>query len=571
MAPLNVGIIGYGFVKAPSPSPLNLSQNKLTLPPSSLSAKVFHIPFVEASPSLNLHSIVQRNPSSSPASLPGPSSHHRSIPPLFADPAVDLVIITTPPDTHFALVEQALRAGKHVLVEKPFVPRSAEAQTLAKISNETGKLLCVFQNRRWDVDFLTVQDLLRNKTLGDRIVEFETHFDRFRPVAPAKGSTWKAGLSAEHGGGPLYDLGTHLIDQVYFLFGLPERVFGKLTAQRTGGDDADPDTVTAILTYENGPSVHVRISVMSAQTPQPRFRIRGTGGTFVKSGLDPQEPHLRDGGSIKDEGFGKDLHPGTIYLANEDGSLAPGKTWAGVEPTGYGALLEGFAAAINSGDASKVPVKAEEAADVLRIIEAIQESSKTGAEIKLRLSKWIVELEQSVQSADPSIIVLTGLIGVSAGRHTNDAGHPTHPAALRCWHDGFTFNPNFPPDADVCSSFAVDTDLESSSAVLLTQLQNDARVQGEHKRAEAQASRANRCNEHGFDQRVDDRAARAKTVGRRTGRRRNDNAVRNSFCQKVAVDVDVHNHEVGIGPSVNQELVDYVNGLRSPGIHELRL
>lgn len=357
---------------------------------SSLSAKVFHIPFIEASPLLTLHTIVQRNPPANPeaAGLSAPAdhpsiTHHRTIPPLLSDPSIDLIIITTPPDTHFALTTEALRAGKHVLVEKPFVPTSAEARTLAQTARDSGKFLCVFQNRRWDVDFLTVRDLVEKKTLGDRIVEFETHFDRYRPVAPAKGSSWKAGLGAEQGGGPLYDLGTHLIDQVYFLFGLPERVFGKLTTQREGGDD-EPDTVTAILTYpRGGPSVHVRISVMSAQTPQPRFRIRGSKGTFVKSGLDPQEPHLRSGGSITDEGFGKDLYPGTIYLANEDGSLEPGRTWAGVEPTGYGALLEGFAEAITSGDASKVPVKADEAADVLRIVEAIQESSRTGAEVKL--------------------------------------------------------------------------------------------------------------------------------------------------------------------------------------------
>lgn len=298
-----------------------------------------------------------------------------------------LVIVTTPPDSHRALAEACLRAGKHVLVEKPFVPSSADAAYLAQLSAETGALLCVFQNRRWDVDFLTVRDLLARRVLGDRVVEFETHFDRYRPAAPAAGSSWKVGLAAEQGGGPLYDLGTHLIDQVYALFGMPERVFGKVTAQRSAagdGGDAEPDSVTALLSYPaGGPAVHVRISIMSAQEPQPRFRIRGTRGTFVKSGLDPQEPHLRAGGTIADEGFGKDQHPGTIYLAKEDGSVSPGETWAGVEPQGYGALLESFAEAINAKDASKVPVKASEAADVLKIIEAVMESSRTGAEIKL--------------------------------------------------------------------------------------------------------------------------------------------------------------------------------------------
>ena len=337
---------------------------------------------MQSSPHLTLHSIVQRNPPSDPspgASAPAdhPSAtHHRSTEPLLADPAVDIVIVTTPPDTHFTLTEAALRSGKHVLVEKPFVPTSAEARKLADISKETGKLLCVFQNRRWDVDFLTVRKLLDEKKLGDRVVEFETHFDRYRPQAPS--GTWKASLSPEKGGGPLYDLGTHLLDQVYVLFGMPGAVYAKMPSQRRDGVE---DSLTALLSYESGLLVHVRVGVLSAEKRQLRFWVRGSGGSFKKFGMDPQENHLRTGGSNTDSNFGIEPEPGTVAVAGGDGSIKEEEFT--VEPEGYGSLLEGFAKAIKSGRAEDVPVTAGQAADVLRIVEAIRESSRTGSEIKL--------------------------------------------------------------------------------------------------------------------------------------------------------------------------------------------
>lgn len=337
---------------------------------------------MQANPDLTLHSIVQRNPPADPspgASAPAdhPSAtHHRAAEPLLSDPAVDIVIVTTPPDTHFALAEAALRAGKHVLVEKPFVPTSAEARRLAEISEETGRLLCVFQNRRWDVDFLTVRRLLDEKKLGDRVVEFETHFDRYRPQAPS--GTWKASLGPEKGGGPLYDLGTHLLDQVYVLFGMPRAVYAKMPSQRRDGVE---DSLTALLSYEDGLLVHVRVGVLSAEKTQLRFWVRGSGGSFRKLGMDPQENHLRAGGSVTDPDFGVDPEPGTVCVARSDGGFDEEEFT--VEPAGYGALLEGFVKAVRSGKAEDVPVTAAQAADVLRIVEAIRESTRTGSEVKL--------------------------------------------------------------------------------------------------------------------------------------------------------------------------------------------
>ena len=256
------------------------------------------------------------------------------------------------------------------------MPTSAEARALAAIAAETGRLLCVFQNRRWDVDFLTVRRLLDEKRLGDRVVEFETHFDRYRPAAPS--GTWKASLSPEKGGGPLYDLGSHLLDQVYVLFGMPDAVYAKMPSQRRDGVE---DSLTALLSYANGLLVHVRVGVLSAETRQLRFWVRGSAGSYKKFGMDPQEAHLRAGGAVSDPSFGVEMEPGTVCVAGADGAMAEEEFT--VEPAGYGALIEGFAAAIRSGRPEDVPVTAGQAGDVLRIVEAIRESARTGSEIKL--------------------------------------------------------------------------------------------------------------------------------------------------------------------------------------------
>ena len=256
------------------------------------------------------------------------------------------------------------------------MPTSSEAQKLAAISQEMGRFLCVFQNRRWDVDFLTIQHLLNEKKIGDRVVEFSTHFDRFRPAAPS--GTWKASLSPEKGGGPLYDLGTHMLDQAYVLFGMPKTVYAKMTSQRQDGTE---DSLTAMLGYDSGLLVNVRAGVLSAEKKQLRFWVRGSRGSYRKFGMDPQEAHLRNGGSVEDAGFGAEPEPGTVCVAAEDGSMSEEQFT--VPPAGYGSLLEGFVGAIRSGKAEDVPVTAGQAADVLKIVEAIRESSSTGAEIKL--------------------------------------------------------------------------------------------------------------------------------------------------------------------------------------------
>ncbi|XXG99556.1 hypothetical protein Hte_005895 [Hypoxylon texense] len=364
---LNVGVIGYG-----------------------MSATIFHIPFITTTPTLRLHSILQRNPSESASSAPRDHPdvrHFTSIDQFLADADLNVVVITTPPQTHFSLAQQALQAGKHILVEKPFVPSAAEANTLIDLAKEKGRLICVYQNRRWDSDFLTVQKLLADGSTLGRIVEFETHFDRFRLEKP---SNWKGSLRMDQGGSALYDLGTHLIDQVYVLFGMPRGVFATLASQRDGllsgreNPDLEPDSVTAQLSYDGGLIALVRIAVSSVEVQQPRFWVRGTKGSYRKTGLDPQEPQLKSGMKTSDANFGKEGPEwnGKLALLGEGGSVRE-QDHPNVEPETYSKIYELFGNALVGNREQDVPVPASQARDVLRIIEAAKESARSRREVQL--------------------------------------------------------------------------------------------------------------------------------------------------------------------------------------------
>ena len=353
-----------------------------------MSAKVFHIPFVGLTQNLVLHAIVQRSPSadnSAPKDHPD-VKHYTTTDQLFQDSEVNVVIITTPPDSHFKLAKQALELGKHVLVEKPFVPTSAEAEQLVALAREKQLALCVYQNRRWDSDFLTVQKLIKEDKLG-RIVEYETHFDRFRLAKP---STWKGTLSMARGGGVLYDLGTHLIDQTFVLFGMPTTVSARFVSQRDGKivtgatPDEEPDSITGVLSYaETGLIVFVRAAVASAETRQMRFWVRGTKGSYHKSFLDPQEDQLRGGMKVTDAEFGREdsSRAGSLAVVQPDGKIVEESCPSVSPPETYLKFYQLFAKSVETGKEEDVPVPASQAAQVLRIIEALKESAKTGKEI----------------------------------------------------------------------------------------------------------------------------------------------------------------------------------------------
>jgi predicted dehydrogenase len=346
-----------------------------------MSAKVFHIPLIQVTPSFNLHSIVQRSPKpDDDASKDHPSAKiYHSADGMFADKSIDVIVITTTPDTHFLFTKSALESGKHVIVEKPFVPTSSEAQQLIDISRKTGKLICVYQNRRWDTDFLTVQQLIKDGKLGS-VVEFETHFDRYKPERPP---TWKGNLSMDHAGGVIYDLGTHLIDQAYVLFGMPRSVVAVFANQRN--DSApEPDSITVLLKYgSGGPLVTAKAGVLSIETEQLRYWVRGSKGSFKKYHLDVQEDQLKAGLKPGDKGFGIESDDMSGDLVALEGGKPVRTKHKNLEPLTYASLYDGFRRAIEGGGEAAVPVKASDARDVLRIIEAARESALSGKAVNL--------------------------------------------------------------------------------------------------------------------------------------------------------------------------------------------
>ncbi|KAK2734890.1 hypothetical protein FQN55_002459 [Onygenales sp. PD_40] len=351
----NVGVIGYGF-----------------------SAKIFHIPFITVVPELKLYAVVQRTPKeddNAEKDHPGIKSY-RSTEEMVKDPAVDVVVVTTTPETHHSLAKLALEAGKHVIVEKPFTPTSQEADELVALAKKQNRLISVYQNRRYDADYVTLYNLVKNGSLG-RVTEYETHFDRHRPQMPTTGS-WKTKVIP--GGSAVYDLGTHLIDQIVHLFGLPKKVTGFIGSQREKNDSGYEDSFTVLLHYEQLLAT-AKATVISPEENQLRFWVRGDKGSFKKYRLDIQEDQLKEGLRPGDKNYGKEPSDRYGILTNyHDGKLTS-RAYPTVEPPTFAEYYRQFAKALaGEGD---VPVRASEASAVIRLIELAQESSKLGRTLEV--------------------------------------------------------------------------------------------------------------------------------------------------------------------------------------------
>ncbi|KAI8060749.1 hypothetical protein BC940DRAFT_311481 [Gongronella butleri] len=341
---VNVGVIGFG-----------------------MSAQTFHCPLIVSSPYMNLTAVVERRSTKSQSVYPGITTV-KSTDELFAMQNVDLVVITTPNDSHFALAKEAMESGKNVVVEKPFTVTSQEAEALVQVAKATGKVCSVYQNRRWDGDFLTVKKLIEEGHLG-RLVEFESHFDRFRNFSK-KG--WRE-QEGQAGSGMLYDLGAHLIDQAITLFGVPKSIYATISNQRQlEGNNVDDD-FTIILGYKEGHKAVLRSSMLARQTPVLRFSLRGMQGSYVKHHLDVQEDQLKAGVLPGQAGYGIDpaSHWGTL---NTD--LAGGVHVVGQVETVQGdylAFYNNVAEAILHG--KPLAVQPEQGLLCIRLIELAQQSS----------------------------------------------------------------------------------------------------------------------------------------------------------------------------------------------------
>lgn len=250
-----------------------------------LGGQVFHAPFLQATEGIELTAILQRHGDQAAQAYPGVAIV-RAMEELLTLPQLDLVAISTPPATHFPLAQQALEAGKHVVIDKPFVATSEQAAKLIELARSKKLVLAAFQNRRWDGDFLTLKRVLASGDLG-RLVSMESRFDRYRPEL--RGAIWKE--RDEPGNGLLLDIGSHLADQALALFGIPETVHAEVRYDREGTQVNDGFAIH--LQY---PRVHVSLhATLIAAAPGPRFTLHGTRGSYVKFGLDPQEDALRGG------------------------------------------------------------------------------------------------------------------------------------------------------------------------------------------------------------------------------------------------------------------------------------
>jgi scyllo-inositol 2-dehydrogenase (NADP+) len=308
-----------------------------------LGGRAFHEPLIRAAGRLSLDAIATTR------SMPDPAG-------LIADPGIDLIVISTPNHSHYPLAKAALAAGKHVVIDKPFTVTLAEADDLIALARARQRLLTVFHNRRWDGDFLTVRKVIASGRLGD-IMRCEAHWDRFRPaIKPG----WKE--EAGPGTGVLGDLGPHLIDQALLLFGEPEAVAGDLEMQRSGA--AVEDYFAIALGY--GKKRVILTSSLLAAAPRPRFGLYGTEGSFVKYGLDPQEPQALAGMSPADPAFGVEdaRWHGTLTLA--DGTTERIATERGR----YLSFYEAVAAAIIDG--APVPVEPADARAGLALIARVR-------------------------------------------------------------------------------------------------------------------------------------------------------------------------------------------------------
>ena len=261
-----------------------------------MAGRVFHGPLISSVEGLELAAVVERSTNNAAARYPGITTY-RSLDDLLADASLGLFVVATPSGTHFQVAKQILEAGKNVIVDKPMSTTSAEIAQLMELAEANNVLLIPFHNRRWDSDFLTIQKLLRDGSLG-RLVYCESRFDRWRPDPPSD-RLWKEDPSS---GGVLLDLGTHIADQALTLFGLPEAVAADVLGERDWARANDAFTVR--LRY-SGFTVVLGANCLSSP-PGPRFHLRGTKGNFWKLGLDPQEAALNKVTRIADPAWGQE-------------------------------------------------------------------------------------------------------------------------------------------------------------------------------------------------------------------------------------------------------------------------
>ncbi|CAN7217801.1 oxidoreductase [Rossellomorea sp. LjRoot5] len=345
MQPIKVGLAGYGF-----------------------SGQSFHRPLLSHLEEFHIEAVMSSNEEKVVNDLEG-TIVVPSLEDLLQED-IELVVITTPNHLHYSMIKQSLLAGKHVIVEKPFVTNSRDGKELLALAKEKGLHLSVFHNRRWDADFLTIQQLLKEETLG-QIFTYEAHFDRFRPTIKDR---WKE--NKIEGGGVLYDLGSHLLDQALTLFGAPEWVQADVFPQR------NPDKAEDYFLITLGYDV-LRVQLYSRSIvldPGPRYQVHGLKGSFVKHGMDRQEDDLKAGKNPVSEQWGVEDEENWGVLTTISGEEVTSEVIPS-EKGDYTQFYLGVYGAVREN--SSLPVDPEDALQVITIIEACKESAATGRVINM--------------------------------------------------------------------------------------------------------------------------------------------------------------------------------------------
>ncbi|MBF9236455.1 Gfo/Idh/MocA family oxidoreductase [Hymenobacter sp. BT683] len=324
-----------------------------------MSGKLFHAPFLTAHPGFDLQAVAERSEQRMRLNYPTIRSYS-SVTELLADPTIELVVVNTPSNTHFELAQQALRAGKHVVLEKPVVTSVAEMQELSALAQQMDRHLLAYQNRRWDSDFAAVRRVVNSGQLG-HLIEAHFRFDRYKPTLNIK----KFKEEPVPGSGLLYDLGPHLIDQALSLFGQPLS-FHKSVGQHRPGSRVT-DFFSLHLRYPQGLNVWLTSSLLVA-APGPAYVLHGTLGSYQKDRTDPQEAQLLHGMSPLVAEYGQETpgQEGRLTLASPDGTLIT--TADPAEPGDYLSLFEAVFQTIRNG--VPYPIREEQLQWQMELLES---------------------------------------------------------------------------------------------------------------------------------------------------------------------------------------------------------
>jgi predicted dehydrogenase len=328
-----------------------------------MSGTVFHAPFLNADRRFNLYGVWERSKKTAHEKYPGILSFD-SLTDLLSDPQISLVIVNTPNLTHFEYTRQALLAGKHVVVEKPFTVTVAEGIELRNLARQKGVHLSIYHNRRFDSDYQTVKKIVAEGLLGN-LVEAEFHFDRYKEELSAKVHK----ETPQPGTGSLFDLGSHLIDQALHLFGIPDAVFADIRIIRK---HSQVDDYFELLLYYEKLRVRLHCSYL-VREPLPAFSVHGHLGSFIKQRADPQEAALQAGINPGQADWGREPDGKNGLLVTESNGKEIRRN-VPTEQGNYGLYYSGIADALLHN--SPLPVTAEEAVNVIKVIEEAIASSK---------------------------------------------------------------------------------------------------------------------------------------------------------------------------------------------------